>query len=109
MNKASEAVLAVRVEPVDPGELGESAIVAAPLEHRDQADRFRDQRSRDGQHRFLDELFEAPKGAQRAAGVDRADAARMGGALGFQQVEGFGPAHLTDGDTVGLQAERRAN
>jgi hypothetical protein len=45
----------------------------------------------------------------RGAGMDRADAAGMAGAPGFEEVEGFGAAHLADRDAVGAQAQRRAD
>ena len=39
----------------------------------------------------------------------RADAARMACAPGFQEIERLGAAHLADRDTVGAQAQRRAD
>ena len=48
--------------------------------------------ARDGDDRFLDELFETAQRADAGAGVDRADAAGMAGAPGFEEVERSGRA-----------------
>src|SRR3546814_16343411 len=51
----------------------------------------------------------AAERAERAACVDRADAARMAGAPGLEQVERLGTAHLADRDAVGAQPQGRAD
>ena len=45
----------------------------------------------------LNELFHAAQCADRAAGVDGADLARMAGAPGLEQFERFGAAHFANG------------
>jgi hypothetical protein len=103
-----EAVVAVRAEPFDAGEFGERRRAAAG-EHGDEVDGLGDQRARDGDDGFLDELLQAAQRAERGAGVDGADAAGMAGAPGFEEVERFGAAHLADRDAVGAQAQRGAD
>jgi hypothetical protein len=104
-----DAVVAVRAEPFDAGEFGEPARGAAAGEDGDEVDGLGDQRARDGDDGFLDELFEAAQRADAGAGMDRADAAGMAGAPGFEEVERFGAAHLADRDAVGAQAQRGAD
>ena len=41
--------------------------------------------------------------------MDGADAARMAGAPGLEEVERLGTAHLANGDAVGPEAERAAD
>ena len=105
-----DAVVAGRgIEPGDAGELGEPALGAAAGEHGDEIDGLGDQRARDGDDGFLDELLEPAQRAERGAGVDGADAAGMAGAPGLQEIERFGAAHLADRDAVGPQAQRGAH
>ena len=101
-----EHIVASRTETFDDSELRQSAFRAAARQYRDQVDRFSNEGARNGDDGFLDELFESPQGADRRAGVDRADPARMAGAPGFQQVQRFGAAHLADRYTVGPQPQR---
>jgi hypothetical protein len=109
IEKGGDAVVAVRAEPFDAGEFGEPARGAAAGEDGDEVDGLGDQRARDGDDGFLDELFEAAQRADGGAGVDRADAAGMAGAPGFEEVERLGAAHLADRDAVGAQAQRGAH
>jgi hypothetical protein len=104
-----DAVVAVRPQPFDAGEFGQPARGTAPGEDGNKVDGLGDQGARDGDDSLLDELFEAAQRADAGTGMDGADPARMAGAPGFEQVEGFGPAHLADRDAVGAQAQRRTD
>ena len=95
--------------PVDTGEFGEPPIGAAAGEHGDEIDGLGDQRARNGDDGFLDELLQPAQRAERGAGMDGADAAGMAGAPGLQQVERFGAADLADRDAIRPQAQRGAN
>ena len=59
-----DAVVAVRTEPVDTGEFGQTARGAAAREHRNHVDGLGDQRLGNGNDSFLDELFETAKRAE---------------------------------------------
>ena len=87
----------------------EAALGASSGQHGDQVDGLGDQRARDGDHRFLDQLLEPSQRTDGGPGMDRADAARMTGAPGLQQVQRFGAAHLADGDAIGPQPQRCAH
>ncbi len=105
-----EAVVAGRgVEPFDAGQLGQPASVRVADQHGDQVDRLGDQRARDRHDGLLDELLHPAERTERGAGVNRADAAGVAGAPGFDEVERLGAANLADGDTIGPEAQRRAD
>jgi hypothetical protein len=102
-----EAVVAGRgVEPFDAGQLGEAAAVPVADEHGDQVDGLGQQRARDRDDGLLNELLHTAQRAERGSGVDRADAARMAGAPGFEEIERLGAAHLADRDAIRAQAQR---
>ena len=102
-------VVAVRSEPFDAGEFGKPSIGAAAGEHGDEIDRLGDQRARDGDDGFLDQLLEPAERAECRAGMDGADAAGMAGAPGFQEIERLCSAHLADRDAIRSEAKGRAD
>src|SRR5579885_3033644 len=104
--RGGDAVVAATPETVDAGELGETARGAAAAQHGDEIDGFGDQRARDRDDGFLDELLETAERADGGAGVDRADAAGMAGAPGLQEVERLRATHFADGNAVGAQPQR---
>ena len=108
-NGGSQDVVAGAGEAADQSEVDKAALGATPGQHGDDVDRLGNHRARHGDDGFLDELFETAQRAERRTGVDGADAAWVAGAPGFQEVEGFGAAHLADGDAVRPQAERGAH
>ena len=63
-------------------EFGEPACRTAARQHGDEIDRVGDQRARNRDHGFLNELLHATQRADRRTGVDRADAAWMAGKTG---------------------------
>lgn len=92
-----DAVIAVRAEAIDTGEFGQPARGTAPGEDGNEIDRLGDQRTRNGDDRFLNELFHPAQRADGAAGVDRADA--MAGAPCLQQVQRLrADSGLADGE-----------
>ena len=96
-------------QTLDFGELGEAARGASASEDGDEINRLGDKRARNGDNRLLNELLEAAECANRRAGVERADSARMSGAPGLQEIERLRPAHFADRDAIGAQAQRRAD
>src|SRR5690606_31331910 len=104
--RGGDAVVAIRPQPVDAGEFGQPARGTAPGKDGNKVDGLGDQSARDRDDGFLNELFEPAQRAHAGTGMDGADAARVAGAPGFEQVERFSAAHLADGDTVGAQAQR---
>ena len=78
-------------------------------EDGDEVDRLGDEGAGHGDHRLLDQLFKAPQSADRRAGVEGANAARMSGAPGFQEIERFGSAHLANRDAVRPKPQGRAD
>jgi len=79
---------------------------AAAGEHRDQIDRLGDQRPRHRDHRFLDQLLEPAQCSERGARMDGADATRMSGAPGFEQVESLSTAHFPDWNAIRSKTQR---
>jgi hypothetical protein len=72
-----KAVVTRRSDPCDASELGKAAIGTATGKDGNDVDGFRDQRSRDGHDRFLDELLKAAQRTEGGAGMDGADTAGM--------------------------------
>src|SRR6201997_4804465 len=101
-----EAVVTGRPEACDAGELGQAAIGAATGKDGDDVDGLRNQGTRDGDDGFLDQLLEPAQCSERGARMDGADATRMSGAPGFEQVESLRTAHFPDRNTIGSQAQR---
>src|SRR6516165_7720183 len=101
-----EAVVTGRPEACDAGELGQAAIGAAPGKDGDDVDGLRNQGTRDGDDGFLDQLLEPPQCSERGARMDGADATRMSGAPGFEQVESLRTAHLPDWNAIGSKTQR---
>ena len=77
-----------------------------PDRHGDHVDGLGDQRAGHGDDGFLDELLQPAQRADGGARVQRADAAGMAGAPGFQEIERLGAAHLADRDAVRPQPQR---
>lgn len=100
-----DAVIAVQAKAIDTGEFREAAGGATAGKNGHEINGLSDQRARNGDDGFLDELFHPPQRADGAAGVDGADAAGMPGASCLQEVEGFGATHLSDRDAVRAQAQ----
>src|ERR1700757_3089665 len=90
-------------------ELGQAAIGAAPGKDGDDVDGLRNQSTRDGDDGFLDQLLEPAQCSERGARMDGADATRMSGAPGFEQVESLRTAHFPDWNAIGSQAQRGAH
>ena len=86
LNGRRQHIVAGSAQTFDSSELDQAACAAPAGQHRDQVDRFGNERARNRDDRFLDKLFEPPQRSDRGAGVDRADPARVTGAPGLQQV-----------------------
>ena len=104
-----ERIVALGGETRDACEVREAAVGATPLKDGEDIDGLRDERSRDGDDGFLNELFEAAQRADGGARMDRTDPAGMAGAPGFEEIERFGTAHLADGDAIRAQAKGGAH
>ena len=104
-----DAVVAVRPQTLDAGKFGKPTRGTASGEDGNKVDGLGDQRARDGDDGFLDELFKATQRANACAGMDGADAAGVACSPRFEQVEGFRAAYLADRDAVGAQTKRRAD
>lgn len=102
----SDAVVAVRAEAIDAREFGEPALRATTSEDSDEVDGLGDQRPWDGDDGFLDELLEAAQRTDPCAGMDGADAARVTGPPGLEQVESFGAATSPTWNAVWSQSQR---
>ena len=109
MGKRDEDVFARSIESADLGQFGEPPSGAITDQHSDDVDGLGDERARYGHHAFLNELFEPPQRAERRACVDCADPAWMTRSPGLEQIERFSAAHLTDGNAIGSQTQRRAD
>jgi hypothetical protein len=109
VHEIGEGVIAVFVQPLDRGEFDEAASFASSGGHRDDLDRLGDQRARDRDHGFLDELLEPAQRAERRSRVNGSDAPGMSGAPGFQKIERLRTAHFADGNAIGPQTQRRAH
>ncbi len=92
-------------EAADGREIDEATLRATAGQHGDDVDGFGNHRSRHGDDGFLDKLLKAAERAERGAGMDGANAARMARAPSFQQVQRLRAAHLTDWNSVWPQAE----
>src|SRR5215470_3312467 len=101
-----EDVVAGRGETLHVGQLDQPSRGAATRQHSDKIDRFGDERARYRYDGFLHKLLEPPQSADRRTRVDGADAARMTGAPGLQQVQRLGTAHLANRDAVRTKAQR---
>jgi hypothetical protein len=66
----AEDVVLAGLQALDLGKLDQATSGAAPRQHRDDVDRRGDQRPRNGDDDFLDELFEPVQRANRIAGVE---------------------------------------
>ena len=99
-----DGVVTVRTQPIDAGEFDQAAGRSTSGKNGDKVDGLGDQGPRDGDDGFLDELFEASQRANAGTGMDGADPAGMSRPPGFEQIEGFGPAHLPDRDAIRTQA-----
>jgi hypothetical protein len=93
-------VVAVRSEPFDAGKLGEASIGSAAGQYGDELNGLGDERARDSDDGFLNQLLHPAERAQCRARMDGADATRMPGAPGFQQIQCFRTAHLPDRDAI---------
>src|SRR3546814_11056401 len=98
------AVVAVRLKPFAASEFGEATGRAAAAEHRDEIDGLGDQRAGDRDDGFLNELLEAAHRAERGAGVDGADAARVARPPRLEHIKRLGGADLPERNTTGGQA-----
>ena len=101
-----EDVVAGGAETPDHGEFGEPSGGAAAGENGDDVNGLGDERARDRDDGFLDELLEPAQRADRRSGVQRADAAGMAGSPGLEEIEGLRAAHLADRDSIGPQPQR---
>ncbi|KEH08428.1 hypothetical protein GY14_20275 [Delftia tsuruhatensis] len=70
-------------------------------------DRLGDQRTRRVHRHFENQLLQAQQRAERGAGVDRGDTARMAGAPHLDEIQRLGAAHLADDDAIRPQAHGR--
>ncbi|MGY3547433.1 hypothetical protein ACVW0W_003200 [Bradyrhizobium sp. USDA 4469] len=95
--------------PRDEGELSEATISATHHQYRDDVDGLGDKGTRNRDDGFLNELVEPPQRTERAARMNGADAARMAGAPGLEQIECFGTANFANRNTVRTQSQRGAN
>ena len=102
-------VVAVWSEPFDAGEFGKPSIGAAAGQHGDELDRLGDQRARDGDDGFLDQLLQSAERAQCRARMDGAHATGMPGTPGFQEIERLCSAHLPDRDAIRSEAKGRTD
>src|SRR5689334_11033037 len=100
-----KVVIAGRTQGDDLGEFAQSAVPAPTVEDSDDIDRFGDQGAGHGDDRFLNQLFETEQRPACRSGMNSTDAAGVTGTPGLEQVQGFGTAHLTDGNAVGPQAK----
>jgi len=76
-----------------------------PASTGNKVDGLGDEGARHSDDGLLHELLETAQGAERGAGVDRADSTRMTGTPGLEQVERFCTAHLADRDAVRTQPQ----
>ena len=81
-------------------ELDQPPFGSPARKHRDDVDGFGDERTRNGNDRFLYKLLKPPQGAERGAGVDRSNPARVASAPGLQKIKSFGTANLADRNAV---------
>jgi hypothetical protein len=100
-----EDVVARLGQTLDRDKIDKAPLRAAARQDSDDIDGFCDHRTRYSEDRFLDELLKPAKRAERRASMDGADTARMAGAPGFQEVQGFGAADLADGNAVWSKAK----
>ena len=99
----------IGIEPGDTRDLRDSTLEAASGDEDDDVDGLGDEPARDRDHRLLDETLDPVERGDRTIGVDGGDAAGMARVPGLEHVERFGTADLADDDTIGAQAQRRAD
>ena len=82
------------------------AIGAAPGKDGDDVDGFGDQRTRDGDDGFLNELLEPAQRSNRGARMNGADTARMTRAPGLEQIERLCTTDLPNRNAIGSSLSR---
>ena len=90
---------------IDAGEFDQPSRRSAPGKDSNKVDGLGDQRARNRDDGFLNELFEAAQRTDARTGMDGADASGMTCAPGFEQIEGFGTADLTDRNAIRAKAQ----
>ncbi len=97
-------LVAHAVEADDTGDALDAALAPAPGDVNHNVDRLRDQRTGWIHRHFENQLLQAQQRAERGAGMDRGDTARMTGAPHLDEIQRLGAAHLADDDTIRPQA-----